>query len=183
MILCMNWMIIVLLLLNLHDKMVYMHITCSWVKLMMNNVVVDKLMMNSWLVVVVVVVVVVRCCCWWMEPWVTIIFELVMICVVYFFEVLWKWVKWWILLGECFGSNFIWIWVSFHVWNRLDNPWDQIWHREVKIGVLRWKWGFSCGLLASRVKLLAMASCTGQYPLFRVLASFSLVSVLIWFLV
>ena len=52
------------------------------------------------------------------------------------------------------------------------------------------QWGVGCeqqGLPGAnsqwRVKLLAVPNCIGQYPLFRILSSFSLISVVNWFLV
>ena len=88
--------------------------------------------MNSCLIDVVVVM---RCFCWWLKPWVIIIIE--MWCeFVWFLKVLQKWVKWWIVMEWCFDSSFIWIWVSFYVYKRLDKHWEQIWALGIQ------NWGF-----------------------------------------
>ena len=82
------------------------------------------------------IVVVMRCCCWWLKPWVIIFIELwcQFVCSL---KVLQKWVKWCFVMKWCFGSNFIWIWVSFYVYKRLDKHWEQIW----ALGIQNWDFG------------------------------------------
>ena len=61
-------------------------------------------------------------------------------------KVLQKWIKWWFVMEWCFGSSFIWIWVPFYVYIRLDKP-DKFGHWGFKIGILEWKWNFTPKLI------------------------------------
>jgi len=137
---------------------VCMYTLCFYSKLVEYDIVVDGLLMNSHLNDVVVVM---RCCCWWLKPWVIIIIELW--CeFVSFLKVLQKWVKWWFVMDPCFDSSFIWIWVPFYVYKRLDKPWEQIW----ALGIQNWGFGVKnrvlpeswLSKLAMASKLVAMAS-------------------------
>ena len=75
-----------------------------------------------------------------------------------------KWVKWCFLLKWCFGSNFIWFWVSFDVYKCLDKIWDQIWAKGFKIEIFEVKNEVFpraiCHNSPWRVNLLAGASCS-----------------------
>jgi len=105
-----------------------MYTLCFYSKLVEYDIVVDGLLMNSYSIDVVVVM---RCCCWWLKPWVIKIIELW--CeFVWFLKVLQKWVKWWFVMEWCFDSSFIWIWVPFYVYKRLDKPWEQIWALRIQ---------------------------------------------------
>jgi len=70
----------------------------------------------------------------------------------------------------CFGSNFIWFWISFCVWKRLGKPWNQIW----ALGIQNWDFGMKNGIFVTanchnspwRVSLLARRATWSQRAMF-----------------
>jgi len=117
------------------SRCVYMYTLCFHSKLMKYNVVVDELLMNSWLVVVVVM----RCCCWLLMPWVIIIIELeVNLCCSWRFS--WKMGQMVILLNWCFGSSFIWSWVSSCLETFRQTLGSNLGIGKSKLGFLGEKW-------------------------------------------
>jgi len=144
-----NLMIIKLLMLILHAWDVYICILCDFAKkLVKYDIVVVGLLMNSWLIDVVVAM---RCCCWWLMSWVFIIMKLwcELSCFWKFYE---KWVNWWFVMGWCFDASFIWIWVPFYVYKRLDKLWGRIW----VLGNQNWGFGVKMEFF-SRAELSKLA--------------------------
>ena len=94
-------------------------------------------------------------CCWWIVDefifnWCCCCYEMLLMietlgnhnhrvvvwnCLV--LKVLQKWIKWWFVMEWCFGSSFIWIWVFFYVFKRLDKHWEKI----CALGIQNWDFG------------------------------------------